>query len=133
ASAYQDRPDHALGQTLAATDPVAQALAHDESTSIPGLIGDQWHLITTFPLKDGGQTYGSIVLYLDISPQIDPVLQDLAQAKLATYGQLFLLRPTTDGKDWIRVAGMFGKPGDLLSAGNPPDDFAAMNGAFQSA
>ena len=133
ASAYQDRADHALGQTLAAEDPITQALERGEIASAPGLIGDRWHLITTHPLKDGSTVYGGIVLYLDISPQIDPVLQDLTETHLAEYGQLFVLRPSPDGKDWIRVAGSFGQPGDRLSAGNPPADFATMDGTFRSA
>ncbi|CDM25663.1 Methyl-accepting chemotaxis protein I [Castellaniella defragrans 65Phen] len=133
ASAYQDRPDHALGGTLDPSDPIARALDGGEVVHAPGLIGDKWHLITINPLKDGGKVYGGIVDHLDISAQIDPVLKDLTETKLAQYGQLFVLRPTADGKDWIRVAGTFGKPGDLLSAGNPPADFAAMHGTFQSA
>ncbi|MFC4297308.1 methyl-accepting chemotaxis protein [Castellaniella hirudinis] len=133
ASAYQDRQDHALGQTLDGTDPIAQALEKGESAHFPGQVDDKWHLITVNPLKEGGKTYGGIVDYLDISAQIDPVLKDLTGTKLARYGQLFVLRPAADGKDWIRVAGNFGKPGDLFSADNPPADFAAMDGAFQSA
>ncbi len=133
ASAYQDRPEHALGQMLTPADPITQALEQGETSHFPGLIGEKWHLITVNPLKDGGKVYGGVVDYLDISAQIDPVLKDLTETKLADYGQLFVLRPTADHQDWFRVAGMFGKPGDLLSAGNPPADFAVINGAFQSA
>jgi len=133
ASAYQDQQDHAPGQVLAPDARIAQALESGEITHFPGLVGGKWHLITVNPLKDGGKVYGGIVDYLDISAQIDPVLKDLTETKLAEYGQLFVLRPTADRKDWIRVAGTFGKPGDLLSAGNPPSDFAAMDQAFQSA
>jgi len=133
ASAYQDQPDHATGQVLDPAGLIAQALDKGTITHFPGLVGGKWHLITVNPLKDGGTVYGGIVDYLDISAQIDPVLKDLTETKLAEYGQLFVLRPTADRKDWVRVAGMFGKPGDLFSAGNPPADFAAMDGAFQSA
>ncbi|WP_368644190.1 methyl-accepting chemotaxis protein [Castellaniella ginsengisoli] len=133
ASAYQDRPSHALGQTLAGADPIAQTLETGEIAHFPVLVDEKWHLVTVNPLKDGGKTYGGIVEYLDISAQIEPVLQDLTATKLADYGQLFVLRPTADHQDWYRVAGTFGKPGDLLSAGNPPADFALINGAFQSA
>jgi methyl-accepting chemotaxis protein len=133
ASAYQDQPDHALSQTLDSSDPIAQALDNGAIAHFPGLVGGKWHLITINPLKDGGKVYGGIVDYLDISAQIDPVLKDLTETKLAEYGQLFVLRPTADHQDWVRVAGLFGKPGDLLSAGNPPADFALLNGAFQSA
>ncbi|MGB6007700.1 methyl-accepting chemotaxis protein [Castellaniella sp.] len=134
ASAYQDDPDHALGQTLNPSDPIAQALDRGTITDVPELVDQKWHLVTTNPLKDkDGKVYGGIVDRLDISAQLDPVLKDLTATKLADHGQLFVIRPTLDGKDWIRVAGLFGKPGDLLSAGNPPADFATMNQAFQSA
>src|SRR5690606_282841 len=110
ASAYQDQQDHAPGQVLAPDARIAQALESGEITHFPGLVGGKWHLITVNPLKDGGKVYGGIVDYLDISAQIDPVLKDLTETKLAEYGQLFVLRPTADRKDWIRVAGTFGKP-----------------------
>ncbi|HET8596584.1 MAG TPA: methyl-accepting chemotaxis protein [Castellaniella sp.] len=134
ASAYQDEPEHALGQTLDPADPIARALDGGVSVDVPELVDRKWHLVTTHPLKGAdGKVYGGIVDRLDISAQIDPVLKDLTATLLAGHGQLFVIRPTLDGTDWIRVAGQFGKPGDRLSAGNPPDDFATMNQAFHSA
>ncbi|MBV2179827.1 MAG: Cache 3/Cache 2 fusion domain-containing protein [Castellaniella sp.] len=134
ASAYQDEPDHALGQILNPADPIAQALDHGVTVDVPELVDRKWHLVTTNPLKStDGTIYGGIVDRLDISAQIDPVLKDLTAALLADHGQLFVIRPTLDKTDWVRVAGQFGKPGDLLSVGNPPDDFATMNQAFRSA
>ncbi|WP_323016896.1 methyl-accepting chemotaxis protein [Castellaniella sp.] len=134
ASAYQDNPDHALGQTLDPADPIALALDRGQVIDVPELVDQKWHLVTTNPLKGkDGKVYGGIVDRLDISAQIDPVLKDLTSTKLADHGQLFVIRPTLDHKDWLRVAGLFGKPGDRLSAGNPPDDFATMNQAFNSA
>jgi methyl-accepting chemotaxis protein len=134
ASAYQDNAAHAVGTVLNAQDPIGQALEQGRLARFPDLIGKKWHLVTVNPLKDGeGKVYGGLVSRLDISAQIDPVLRDLTAAKLAGHGQLFVIRPTPDHKDWIRVAGLFGKPGDLLSAGNPPDDFATMDHAFRSA
>ncbi|MGB6242820.1 MAG: methyl-accepting chemotaxis protein [Castellaniella sp.] len=134
ASAYQDQPDHALGQTLDPADPIAQALDRGQVINVPELVEQKWHLVTTNPLKGAdGKVYGGIVNRLDISAQIDPVLKDLTATKLADHGQLFVIRPTLDRKDWIRVAGLFGQPGDLLSAGNPPADFATMDRTFNSA
>ncbi|MFT0533603.1 methyl-accepting chemotaxis protein [Castellaniella hirudinis] len=134
ASAYQDQPAYALGQVLPPSDPIAQAFDKGAVIHIPQLVGDRWHLATTNPLKDAqGAIYGGIVNRLDISAQIDPVLKDLTQTKLAGHGQLFVLRPSDDHKDWVRVAGNFGKPGDLLSAGNPAADFAILDASFRSA
>ena len=134
ASAYQDQPGHAVGAVLGAQDPIALALDQAQVASLPDLIDRKWHLVTVNPLKDAtGKVYGGLVNRLDISAQIDPVLKDLTATKLAGHGQLFVIRPTPDHKDWIRVAGLFGKPGDLLSAGNPPDDFATMDETFRSA
>ncbi|WP_066457639.1 methyl-accepting chemotaxis protein [Castellaniella caeni] len=134
ASAYQDQPAHAVGATLDPASRLARALDEDKVVHIPELINDKWHLVTVNPLKNAqGQVYGGIIDRLDISAQIGPVLKDLTSIKLAEYGSLFMLRPTADGQDWYRVAGSFGKPGDLVSAGNPPADFARMKQAFQSA
>ncbi|WP_322999479.1 methyl-accepting chemotaxis protein [Castellaniella sp.] len=134
ASAYQDQAGHAVGTVLAAQDPIAQALDQGQAASLPDLIDQKWHLVTVNPLKDDkGSVYGGLVNRLDISAQIDPVLKDLTATKLAGHGQLFVIRPSPDHKDWIRVAGLFGKPGDLLSAGNPPGDFAVMDQTFRSA
>ncbi|WP_323011739.1 methyl-accepting chemotaxis protein [Castellaniella sp.] len=134
ASAYQDQPGYALGQTLDPADPIAIALDNGAVINLPELVNDKWHLVTTNPLKNSsGAIYGGIINRLDISAQIDPVLQDLIQTKLAGYGQLFVLRASHDNKDWVRVAGQFGKPGDLLSASNPAADFTVLDSSFRSA
>ncbi len=134
ASAYQDQDAYRLGQALPPDSPIAQALEQGKTADFPDLVGGKWHLATVLPLKDAqGQVYAGIVSRLDISAQIDPVLQDLAQVKLAEHGQLFVLRPTAAGQDWLRVAGSFGQPGDLLSAGNSPEAFAALRSRFTSA
>ncbi|WP_417251712.1 methyl-accepting chemotaxis protein [Castellaniella sp.] len=134
ASAYQDKPGHALGDILKADDPIARALDSDTTADLPELVDNKWNLVTTHPLKDdSGKVYGGIVNRLDISAQLDPVLKDLTETMLAGFGQLFVIRSTPDNQDWIRVAGMFGKSGDLLSAGNSSDDFVTLNNTFRSA
>lgn len=133
AGAFQDQASHAVGLSLDAGDPLAKALEGGNKVSVPALMNDKWHMVTVIHLKDAqGMIYGGFLIWLDISQQIDPMLAELAATRLAEHGSLFVLRPSTDGKDWIRIAGSFGKPGDSLSQGNPARDFQLMDNAFRS-
>ncbi len=117
---------------LPANHPLLDELARGEPAANIESQGDKWFATYAHPLRDeAGRLYGSILTRIDVSAQVNPLLEEIKTFKLATYGTISIVKAAADGQDWVRIGGAYGKPGSLLSKDNPPQDFEAFKKAFQ--
>ncbi|WP_199173200.1 methyl-accepting chemotaxis protein [Pollutimonas subterranea] len=116
-----------LGSTVDSKDLLARTLDSGEPYS--GLVqrNGKWYAMSIKPLKDdSGNVYGGFSVRVDVHAQVDAVLQTVAKAKVAEYGSLGILQRSSDGKQWLQVAGSQGKPGEPLAASMPAGDVATL-------
>lgn len=117
---------------IAASDPLHKELQKEEDLAGVYPEGDQWYASYLHVLKDNaGKAYAAIQTRINVTAQIQPLLDEIKTVKLAEHGTLSIVRPTENGQDWVRVGGAWGTPGKLLSEENSPTDFATFKQAFE--
>jgi len=107
-----------LAQTLESGKPFSGVVQRD----------GKWYATSIEPLKDeSGEVYGGLSARIDVHDEVDRLLKWIVGVQVANHGTLGILRRSSDGQDWVRVASAEGKAGERLGAGMPAADIALLN------
>lgn len=118
-------------QVLDTNTQLAQLLEEGETKSYIENVNGAWMASRLIPLKtEAGLLYGALVTRIDISEEVQLILDEIKAYKLANHGTISIVKPTLDGQDWTRVGGAWGTIGDRLSVDNPPADFEVLKSAL---